>query len=63
MAAAQELLKREIGRVGDKHFDTAAARGTLAVGYALAGRDADAIREFKAAIPDPDGGVARKRRR
>lgn len=51
IAAAQELLKREIGRVGEKHFDTAAARGTLAVGYAIAGREADAIREFKAAIP------------
>lgn len=51
IAAAQELLKREVGRVGEKHFDTAAARGTLAVGYAIAGREADAIREFKAAIP------------
>ena len=51
IAAAQELLKREVGRVGEKHFDTAAARGTLAVGYALAGKEADAIREFKAAIP------------
>jgi CHAT domain-containing protein/tetratricopeptide (TPR) repeat protein len=51
LAAAQELLKREIGRVGDKHFDTAAARGTLAVGLFHAGREADAVREFKAAIP------------
>ena len=51
IAAAQEALKREVGRVGERHFDTAAARGTLAVGYSLAGRDADAIREFKAAIP------------
>src|SRR6185295_7083087 len=38
-------------KVGDNHFDTAAARGTLAVGYARANRDADAIREFKAVIP------------
>ena len=51
LAAAQELLKREVSRVGEKHFDTAAARGTLAVGYVYAGREADAIREFKAAIP------------
>jgi CHAT domain-containing protein len=51
LAAAQELLKREISRVGEKHFDTAAARGTLATGYVRAGRDVDAIREFKAAIP------------
>jgi CHAT domain-containing protein len=51
LAAAQKLLAREIGRVGEKHFDTAAARGTLAVGYVHAGREADAVREFKAAIP------------
>ncbi len=51
VAAAQEQLKREVSRVGERHFDTAAARGTLAMGYALGWRDADAIREFKAAIP------------
>ncbi|HWF95026.1 MAG TPA: CHAT domain-containing protein, partial [Xanthobacteraceae bacterium] len=47
IAAAQELVKRQIARGGD----AAAARGTLAMGYARAGREADAIREFKAAIP------------
>jgi len=51
LAAAQELVKREVSRVGERHFDSAAARGTLAIGYGLAGRDADAIREFKTAIP------------
>ena len=51
IAAAQALLKREIARVGDKHAVTASARGTLAVGYLRAGRDADAVREFKTAIP------------
>ena len=51
ITAAQELVKRQISRTGDNHFDTAAARGTLAIGLARAGRDADAIREFKAAIP------------
>jgi CHAT domain-containing protein len=51
IAAAQEALKREVGRVGERHFDSAAARGALAVGYSLGGRDAEAIREFKAAIP------------
>jgi CHAT domain-containing protein len=51
IAAALELVKRQAGRVGDNHFDTASARGTLAVGYAKAGRDGDAVREFKAAIP------------
>jgi CHAT domain-containing protein len=49
--AAQALLKREIARVGEKHFDTASARGILAVGLMRAGKDADAIREFKAALP------------
>jgi CHAT domain-containing protein/tetratricopeptide (TPR) repeat protein len=51
LAAAQALLTREIGRVGEKHFDTAAARGTLAVGYMRSGREAEAMREFRAAIP------------
>jgi CHAT domain-containing protein len=51
IAAAEALLKREIGRAGETHFDTAAARGTLAVGYMRAGRAADAIREFRSAIP------------
>jgi CHAT domain-containing protein len=49
--AAQALLKREIARVGEKHFDTASARGILAVGLMRAGRDADAIREFRTALP------------
>jgi CHAT domain-containing protein len=51
IAAAQELVKRQAARVGEGHFDTASARGTLAVGYARAGRNAEAIREFKAAVP------------
>jgi CHAT domain-containing protein len=51
LAAADALLKREIGRVGERHFDTAAARGTLAVGLMKAGKNADAAREFRAAIP------------
>jgi CHAT domain-containing protein len=51
IAAAQELVKRQVARTGENHFDAAAAHGTLAIGYARAGREADAIREFKAAIP------------
>ena len=51
IAAAETLLKREIARVGEKHFDTAAIRGALAIGLARAGRDGEAIREFKSAIP------------
>ena len=51
LAAAQALLKREIARLGEKHFDTAIARGTIATGLMRAGKDADAVREFKIAIP------------
>ncbi len=51
LASAQGLLKREIARVGDKHFDAAVARGILATGLVRAGKDAEAIREFKTAIP------------
>ncbi len=51
IAAAQELVKREVARTGANSFDTASAHGTLAVGYARAGRDADAIGEFKLALP------------
>ena len=51
VAAAEALLKREQARVGEKHFDTAVARGILAIGYVRGGRDADAVREFKTAIP------------
>jgi CHAT domain-containing protein/tetratricopeptide (TPR) repeat protein len=51
IATAQRLVARAISRVGEKHFDTAAARGILAVGYMRGGKNADAVREFKAAIP------------
>ncbi len=49
--AAEELVKRQTSRAGANSYDAAIARGVLAVGYARAGRDGDAIREFKAAIP------------
>jgi CHAT domain-containing protein len=51
IAVAQALVDKRTAQLGERHFDTADARGTLAVGYALAGRDDDAIREFKASIP------------
>ncbi|UWU95263.1 CHAT domain-containing protein [Bradyrhizobium sp. CB1015] len=51
IAAAEQLVRKQIGRVGENHFDAASARGTLAVGLMRARRDAEAIREFKAAIP------------
>lgn len=51
IAAAEQLVKKQISRVGENHYDTASARGILAVGLMRAGRDADAIREFRTAIP------------
>jgi len=51
IAAAEQLVKRLIARVGEAHFDTASARGTLAIGLMRAGRDAEALREYKSAIP------------
>ena len=51
IVAAQALLKRESARFGDQSMSTAIARGSLAVGYARAGKVEDAIREFKATIP------------
>jgi CHAT domain-containing protein len=51
IAAAEQLVKRLIARVGEAHFDTASARGTLAIGLMRAGRNAEALREYKSAIP------------
>ena len=51
LEAAQSLLKREIARVGEKHFDAASARGILAVGLMQAGKDSDAVHEFALALP------------
>jgi CHAT domain-containing protein len=51
LAGAQALVDKRSRQLGERHFDTADARGTLAMGYALAGRSADGIKEFKAAIP------------
>jgi CHAT domain-containing protein/tetratricopeptide (TPR) repeat protein len=51
IAAAQALVKRDAARFGENNFDTALARGNLAIGYMKATRDVDAAREFRAAIP------------
>jgi CHAT domain-containing protein/tetratricopeptide (TPR) repeat protein len=51
IAAAEQLVKNQVARVGADHFDTASARGTLAIGLMKAGKDTEAIREFKTAIP------------
>ena len=51
ITAAEQLVKKRAASYGEAQFDTASARGTLAIGLMLAGRDGDAIGEFKTAIP------------
>jgi CHAT domain-containing protein len=51
VAAAEELVKRETARKGANSFDAALTRGLLAIGYMRSKREADALREFKTAIP------------
>jgi CHAT domain-containing protein len=51
IAAAQALVKRDISRFGESFYETAFARGMLAIGYMRAKRDAEAAREFRAAVP------------
>jgi hypothetical protein len=51
LTAAHALFKREMSHVGETHFRTAVARGTVAIGYMRTGKESDAVREFKGAIP------------
>jgi CHAT domain-containing protein/tetratricopeptide (TPR) repeat protein len=51
IAMAERLLLQQASLFGEQHLETALARGMLAVGLARAGRDADAWREFRAAVP------------
>jgi CHAT domain-containing protein len=51
IAAAERLLARQRSLLGDQNPETAATRGLLAIGLARAGRDAEALREFRVAIP------------
>jgi len=51
IAAAQTLIARDTTRFGANSFEAAYAHGHLAIGLALASRDAEALREFKPAIP------------
>jgi CHAT domain-containing protein/predicted negative regulator of RcsB-dependent stress response len=49
------LARNQVGSVkaqfGEKHFNHALAQGILAVGLTRAGRGAEALREFRAALP------------
>ena len=51
IAAAERLVERQKSRYGEQRLQTASARGMLAVGLARAGRDADAMNQFKLAVP------------
>ena len=59
MAATERLLASDKARYGDQNADTAMARGLLGLGLARVGRDADALREFRIAIPILDRGLWR----
>ena len=51
IAVAEQLVARRTASMGETHFETGLARGLLAVGLERADRDADALREFKRAVP------------
>jgi CHAT domain-containing protein/tetratricopeptide (TPR) repeat protein len=51
VAIARSFVARMKGRFGEKHFNYALARGVLAVGLTRAGQDAEALREFREAMP------------
>lgn len=48
---AAQVVQVKAGRLGDKHFDTALARGLLGIALAGAGRDAEAVAAFRDAVP------------
>jgi len=51
IAAARAFLARAKAAYGDRHLNTAIAHGILAIGLTRAGNAAEALGEFKAAIP------------
>jgi CHAT domain-containing protein/tetratricopeptide (TPR) repeat protein len=51
IAFAREAYERDKAVKGDKHYNTASSRATLAAGLAFAGRDAEAMQEYAGAIP------------
>ena len=57
VAAAQELVKREVSRVGERHFDAAAARGTLAIGEWIGRQGCRRDPRIQSGDPDPDGSA------
>jgi CHAT domain-containing protein len=51
LAAAQKLVEMKVARQGENGFETAIARGTLAIGLSLANRHREAMDQFRAAVP------------
>ena len=51
IAIARSFVARMKERFGEKHFNYALAQGVLAVGLTRARQDAEALREFRAAMP------------
>jgi CHAT domain-containing protein len=51
LAAAERLLARQKERNGEQHFDTAISRGLLGIGLSKSGRNADALHQFRLALP------------
>jgi CHAT domain-containing protein len=61
IAAAKSRLEIKQDRLGESHYDTAVARGELALGFAKARQNENALREFRRAMPillDPSGESA-----
>ncbi|HSG34564.1 MAG TPA: CHAT domain-containing protein, partial [Sphingomonadaceae bacterium] len=51
LATGRRLIEFRESRYGNANPDTALARGHYGVGLALAGREAEALKEFEAAVP------------
>jgi len=51
ITAARRLVARQTARFGDRHPETALARGILAIGLSRAGYETEALNEFKSATP------------
>ena len=63
IAAAEQLVKKQIARVGENHFDTASARGTLAIGLMRARPRCRGDPRIQGRHSRHDGERARERRR
>ncbi|WP_426422776.1 CHAT domain-containing protein [Bradyrhizobium genosp. A] len=51
LTAAQALVDHKVARVGEGHYDSASARGFYGIALMRAGKDPEAIREFRIALP------------